>query len=178
MDRRSFLTLLGAAALSVVVPEIWTPSPEAPTTAEAIKKAFRVSPPADCIFDIMLCGKSNHSEVATFDVVRPDGTKMLALALNTFGGVLRWAACPGEELKTPLQFVYSGNMTVNVIGRRGDQYSWSVLEPEYEPGPEFDPSPVLIPAAPVIIPVAPMWDAHPALAAPSVPDVFRSAWDR
>ncbi len=167
MDRRSFLQLAGAAALSVVVPELWTPPTKLVTVAEALKQEFRVSAPADHILEIFLCGKGLHSEVATFDVIRPDGEKLLALALNTYGGIIRWVAAPGEELPCPLQFVYSGNMTVNLIGlREGQVSSFSVIEPEPDLGT----------SSPLVIPLTPAWIEHPALAQGRVPDVFRKAF--
>lgn len=163
MDRRSFLKLVGAVGVSLVVPELWTPSGEAMSIGAVIKDECRVSGPADRILDIILCGKSLQPEVGTFDIVRPDGNKILALALNTYGGILRWVAAPGEELITPLQFVYSGNMTVNVIGMFEDRVSYTVFEPGRE--------------SPVIIPVMPTWESNAALGQSSVPDIFRTAWD-
>lgn len=165
MDRRSFLALLGAAAVSVAIPEIWTPPKGLLPTVEAIKTVSRVSATADTVFDIILCGKSDRSEKATFDVVRPGGGKLLALALNTYGGILRWVAAPGEELIGPFQFVYSGNMTINIVGRHNDVLSFTVIEPE---APSV-----------VVIPTTPTWAVDPGmLALPSVPEVFKNAWRR
>jgi hypothetical protein len=167
VDRRSFLGLLGAAEVSVALPEIWTPPTGLLPSADSFMQVTRVSPPADHIIEILLCGKNDRSEVATFDVIRPDGQKLLALAMNTFGGILRWVAEPGEELPVPLQFVYRGNMTVNIVGRRGDEISWSVAEPSWQPG--YD--------SPLLIPVSPGWEPRLALAAkPSIPDIFRNAF--
>lgn len=162
MDRRSFLTLLSAASLSVVLPKLWMPPSELLPVAEALRTVCRVSVPAALVFDIIICGKSEQPEVATFDVVHPNGEKLLALAINSYGGVLRWCAAPGEDLPCPLEFVYSGNMTVNVVGRRGDLISFTVIEPGQE--------------APVIIPLAPKWESHQALTGAGIPDAFKNAW--
>ncbi len=162
MDRRSFLTLLGASALSVVVSELWTPPSVLLPEMESLKTLCSVSAPADRIVDIIICGKNNCSQVATFDVIRPNGTKVLALALNTFGGIIRWVAAPGQELLAPLQFVYShSNMTVNVVGMRGDQMSYTVLEPGQDIA--------------ALIPMRPTWRVEP-LPVQHVPEVFQNAW--
>lgn len=162
MDRRSFLTLLGAAGVSVVIPKLWVPPQLVSLPGFDTKKLYRVSAPADMIFDIVICGKNEQSEVGTFDIVRPDGTKLLALALNTYGGIIRWVAVPGEELTGPLQFVYSAsNMTINVVGKKNDVMSFTVIEPGHE--------------IPVIIPAAPAWES--ALVGQDVPDVFKNAWN-
>lgn len=164
MDRRSFLTLLGAAGVSVVLPKLWIPDTALLPVADEIKRLVRVSSPADQIFDIIICGKNDRSEVATFDVVRPGGEKILAMALNTYGGIIRWVACPGEELLAPLQFEYSdSNMTINVVGRKNDVLSFTVIESGHE--------------SPVVIPMTSTWDVNPMLLESNVPNVFKNAWD-
>lgn len=116
MNRRDYLRMVTSAGMTCLAPDTFSATSGFPSTVTEAKRIGNFVGPVDKIVEIFAGGEASCSEQGFIAINTANGKKLLDLTFNTFGGMLRWVAVPGEEILLPVSIEPQGRMRVNVVG--------------------------------------------------------------